>query len=249
VNSDDETSFQRLVAGIQADTESDVDTAAAASNTQNVEVSSGKPMSIEIKTHAGKTITLDVDASDTIRNVKAKIQATEGIPPTLIRLSFAGKLLNDTMSLSHYKVKEHDTLNMFGAIAGGAKAAAAKRKRVSATDYVAKSSDPQEIQACMAWKFVPESWFSGLSLEKKQLYWQEIKNSNRSVEKIAVITIEHVGEWITLKVLRPNPTGAFFREIGSSGAPELPCSCSELRSSGAPELPCSRPQSKSMGAW
>ena len=85
---------------------------------------SGK-MQIFVKTLTGKTITLDVEPTDTVEVLKAKIENKEEIPSEELRLIFGGKQLEDGDELLSEGVEKESTIHVVLGLSGGGK----KRKK------------------------------------------------------------------------------------------------------------------------
>jgi ubiquitin C len=95
-------------------------------------------MQIIVKTLTGKTITMKVKGSDTIDNVKNKLQVLEGIPPDQQRLLFNSTELEDAQTISDYNIQEGTTLYLVLRLSGGARQAVKK--------HITKENSVKELQ-------------------------------------------------------------------------------------------------------
>ena len=78
----------------------------------SIERTSSSSYQIFVKNLLGKSVALDVQATDTVQAVKQKLQDREGIPAEQQRLVYTTKELDPTRTLADYNIQRDATLHL-----------------------------------------------------------------------------------------------------------------------------------------
>ena len=140
-------------------------------------------MKLNVVMPCAKVVTLDVNRSDIVGNIKGQIQARENIRQKQQRLIFGVHELVDTKTLAYYKLKDSDTITLLAVGSGGASGKKAKYDRV--LNFDVQPTDPDSVKACLVFKHKPlKEWLDASPFAVVNTLYTHIleqKNSDRVI--------------------------------------------------------------------
>ena len=138
--------------------------------------------------HLNKTITLNIDPTDTTRVLKAAISGNQGIPRSQQRLIFGDIQLEDERTLASYDIKAGYSVTLMLRITGGASGGKRPRGPDKIHDYNIQTNDHPEIAAILSVRGQDLKTFmldmNDTVFEDFHSYALEQKNGDRIMDKV-----------------------------------------------------------------
>jgi ubiquitin len=133
-----------------------------------------------------------VKDSDTIGNLKGKIQDIDGIPSNLQRLIFASTELEDGRTISDYNIQKNDIIHLMLRLSGGGKRAASNTpKKQTSEEKIEVKNDEFNL-----------TWLQLSQSENNAIVAESMQNMNALKAVLSPDVIANILQRMTVQALR-----------------------------------------------